>query len=159
MNVLMVDLKKIKTGIVGYGNLGKGVELAVRQNPDMELAAIFTRRSPGQISSEAQGMKLSEVDRFKDEIDVMIRCGGSAKDLPGQSVQLNTRFHTVDSFDTHAKIPEYFEAVNKNARANGTLSLISTGWDPGLFSMARLLGETVLPVGETYTFWGKGLSQ
>lgn len=155
----MDKTRKIKIGIVGYGNLGKGAEHAVRQNPDMELVAIFTRRSPESISSDARIVSMDEAGRFKGKIDVMILCGGSAKDLPEQTIQLNTIFNTVDSFDTHAKIPEYFSAVDKIARTNKTLSLISTGWDPGLFSLMRLLGESVLPSGKTYTFWGKGLSQ
>lgn len=155
----MSNLKKIKIGIVGYGNLGKGAESAVRQNPDMELVAVFTRRSPEHIQSEAKVCPLSDVRQFEGKIDVMLLCGGSAKDLPQQTKQLNSFFNTVDSFDTHARIPEYFSAVDNNARSHGRLSLISTGWDPGLFSLVRLLGECVLPSGKTYTFWGKGLSQ
>lgn len=150
---------KIRIGIAGYGNLGKGAELAVRQNPDMQLVAIFTRRNPESIKSDAKIVSLSDVRQFTNEIDVMLLCGGSAKDLPAQTVQLNALFNTVDSFDTHAKIPEYFAAVDKSAKTNGKLSLISTGWDPGLFSLMRVLAESVLPSGKTYTFWGKGLSQ
>lgn len=155
----MTTSNSIRIGIVGYGNLGKGVELALSQNPDMELAAIFTRRPPESISSKAKVVSTDDAAAYKEEIDVMILCGGSAKDLPKQSITFGKIFNTVDSFDTHAKIPEYFSAVDKNAKAHQTLSLISTGWDPGLFSMARLLGQSVLPEGKDYTFWGKGLSQ
>ncbi|SFI75730.1 diaminopimelate dehydrogenase [Myroides guanonis] len=151
--------KMIKIGIVGYGNLGKGVEMAISQNTDMELTAVFTRRSPESINSKATVYNLSEIENFKGLIDVMILCGGSSKDLPEQVIQISKHFHTVDSFDTHAKIPAYFDEVNRSSTENKTLSLISTGWDPGLFSMARLLGQCVLPQGEDYTFWGKGLSQ
>lgn len=150
---------KIRIGIAGYGNLGKGAELAVRQNPDMQLVAIFTRRNPESINSDTKVVSLSDAGQFTNEIDVMLLCGGSAKDLPEQTAALNALFNTVDSFDTHAKIPEYFAAVDKSAKANGKLSLISTGWDPGLFSLMRVLAESVLPSGKTYTFWGKGLSQ
>lgn len=151
--------KNLKVGIVGYGNLGKGVESAIRQNPDMELVGIFTRRAPGTIDSQANIISISEIEKFKEKIDVMVLCGGSSKDLPEQVLQVSKLFHTVDSFDTHAKIPEYFTKVDQCTRENHTLSLISTGWDPGLFSMARLLGQSVLPEGDEYTFWGKGLSQ
>jgi len=151
--------KLIRIGIVGYGNLGKGVETALSQNPDMELKAIFTRRAPETISSSSKVVSLDDIQKFKDQIDVMILCGGSAKDLPEQSLMVSTHFNTVDSFDTHAEIPKYFEAVDKQATKHGNLSLISTGWDPGLFSMARLLGMSILPEGKEYTFWGKGLSQ
>lgn len=149
----------LRVGIVGYGNLGKGAELAIGQNPDMELVAIFTRRPPDNLNSNSKVVSISQIEDFKDKIDVMILCGGSAKDLPEQVVLISKLFNTVDSFDTHAKIPEYFEQVDAVAKSHNTLSLISTGWDPGLFSMARLLGQSVLPQGEDYTFWGKGLSQ
>lgn len=149
----------LRVGIVGYGNLGKGAELAIRQNPDMELVAIFTRRTPDNINSDSKVVSISHIEDFKDKIDVMILCGGSAKDLPEQAVNVSKLFNTVDSFDTHAKIPEYFKQLDEVTKAHNTLSLISTGWDPGLFSMARLLGQSVLPQGEDYTFWGKGLSQ
>lgn len=149
----------LRVGIVGYGNLGKGAELAIRQNPDMELVAIFTRRAPNELNSDSKVVSISQIEDFKDKIDVMILCGGSSKDLPEQVIQISKLFNTVDSFDTHAKIPEYFEQVDLATKASKTLSLISTGWDPGLFSMARLLGQSVLPDGEDYTFWGKGLSQ
>lgn len=149
----------LRVGIVGYGNLGRGAELAIQQNPDLELVAIFTRRQTTEINTDSKVVSISQIEDFKDKIDVMILCGGSAKDLPEQVVQISKLFNTVDSFDTHAKIPEYFEQVDQASKANGKLSLISTGWDPGLFSMARLLGQSILPEGEDYTFWGKGLSQ
>jgi|SRR5690625_1608387 len=150
---------RIKIGIVGYGNLGKGVEKSLQQNPDMELKAIFSRRSPDYFSTTSNILSMEEIPNFKDKIDVMILCGGSAKDLPVQSLEIAQYFSTVDSFDTHAEIPQYFEAVNKIATQNKNLSLISTGWDPGLFSIIRVLGESILPKGKTYTFWGEGLSQ
>src|SRR5690606_30703899 len=153
----MSDILKI--GIVGYGNLGKGAELAIKQNPDMELVAIFTRRTPADLTAKSKVVSISQIEEFKDIIDVMILCGGSAKDLPEQVVMISKMFNTVDSFDTHAKIPEYFRQVDEASTASGKLSVISTGWDPGLFSMARLLGQSILPQGEDYTFWGKGLSQ
>ena len=149
----------LKIGIVGYGNLGKGVELAIRQNPDLQLAGIFTRRSPETLNTETAVFSIDKIEEFKGKIDVMILCGGSAKDLPEQVTMIAKSFNTVDSFDTHAKIPDYFRQVDNAAKSAGTLSLISTGWDPGLFSIARLLGQSVLPEGENYTFWGKGLSQ
>jgi diaminopimelate dehydrogenase len=146
-------------GIVGYGNLGKGVEMAVKQNPDMELVAIFTRRVPAALDSASKVVAIDQMEFFKGKIDVMILCGGSLKDLPEQVIMVSKMFNTVDSFDTHAKIPAYFKQVDESAGSNKTLSLISTGWDPGLFSLARLLGQSILPQGEDYTFWGKGLSQ
>lgn len=149
----------LRVGIVGYGNLGKGVELAIKQNPDMELVAVFTRRQPGDIGSEAKVVSISEMENYKELIDVMVLCGGSSQDLPEQVLEVSKLFNTVDSFDTHAKIPEYFAKVDENTKVHQTLSLISTGWDPGLFSLARLIGQSVLPEGEDYTFWGKGLSQ
>ena len=155
-------MSKIRIGIVGYGNLGRGVEAAISQNPDTELVAVFTRRDPASvsISSTTAGVYLvDEAQNFKDKIDVMILCGGSATDLPEQVPHFAQWFNTIDSFDTHAKIPEFFDAVDKVAAENGTVSVISVGWDPGLFSLNRLLGEAVLPVGNTYTFWGDGLSQ
>ena len=133
--------------------------MAIAQNPDMELVAIFTRRLPAALSSTSKVVAIDQMKDFKDKIDVMILCGGSLKDLPEQVIMVSKIFNTVDSFDTHAKIPAYFKKVDESARANKKLSLISTGWDPGLFSLARLLGESVLPQGEDYTFWGKGLSQ
>lgn len=153
---------KIRIGVVGYGNLGRGVESAIAQNGDMELAAVFTRRDPQAIillDSRVPVRPLDSIQAFKDEIDVLILCGGSKNDLPQQGPELAAMFNTIDSFDTHAKVPEYFAAVDDAARAGGNTAIISVGWDPGLFSMNRLFGEAVLPQGATYTFWGKGLSQ
>lgn len=154
-------MHKIRIGIVGYGNLGRGVERAISQNPDMELIAVFTRRSPEQltIASSAAKVSIADIESYIDKIDVMILCGGSATDLPEQGPQLAALFHTVDSYDTHAKIPQYYEQVDAAAKAGRHVSIISTGWDPGLFSLNRLLGEAILPEGTTYTFWGKGVSQ
>lgn len=149
----------LRVGIVGYGNLGKGVEMAITQNPDMTLVGIFTRRKPQDIDSKATVIALQDIESYKGKVDVMVLCGGSANDLPEQVSHIASMFNTVDSFDTHAKIPQYFEQVDKVARQSNTLSLISTGWDPGLFSMARLLGQSILPVSQEYTFWGEGLSQ
>ncbi|WP_313801563.1 diaminopimelate dehydrogenase [Cytobacillus sp.] len=154
--------KQIKIGIVGYGNLGKGVVSSIEQSSDMIVEGIFTRRSPESISVNNPNLKvlhISQAEAYKDEIDVMILCGGSATDLPEQGPQFARDFNTVDSFDTHAKIPEYFDSVDKEARENGKTSIISVGWDPGLFSINRLMAEAILPVGETYTFWGNGVSQ
>ncbi|OPA73538.1 diaminopimelate dehydrogenase [Paenibacillus selenitireducens] len=152
----------IKVGIVGYGNLGKGVQKAIAQNPDIELVAIFTRRQPDQLASNVDGVRfehISTAEQFKGIIDVMILCGGSATDLPEQTPVIASMFNTIDSFDTHAKIPEFFNTVDAAAKQAGTLSVISTGWDPGLFSLNRLLAESILPEGKDYTFWGKGVSQ
>lgn len=149
----------IKLGIVGYGNLGRGVELAISQNADMQLVAVFTRRNPASIKSGVPVLPIERVSEFRNKIDVMVLCGGSASDLPQQGPEMAAMFNTVDSFDTHAKIPEYYEKMNRIANENGHLSLISVGWDPGLFSMIRALGESVLPQGVSYTFWGKGVSQ
>lgn len=149
----------LRVGIVGYGNLGKGVEMAIGQNPDMKLVAIFTRRPTVDLETSSNVVSISKIAAFKDRIDVMILCGGSSKDLPEQVTIVSKLFNTVDSYDTHAKIPDYFGQVDEVSRASKTLSLISTGWDPGLFSLSRLLGQSVLPQGEDYTFWGKGLSQ
>jgi len=149
----------ITVGIVGYGNLGKGVEMAIKQNPDLKLEAIFTRRSPENVASGTKMVHISEIEKYKGIIDVMILCGGSATDLPEQGPQFAAMFNTVDSFDTHAKIPEYFAQVDAVARQAGTVSVISTGWDPGLFSLNRMLAEAILPEGKEYTFWGKGVSQ
>ncbi len=151
--------KQIRVGIVGYGNLGRGVELAIAQSKDMVLSAVFTRRDPASIPSKAPAYTIADAERFASEIDVMILCGGSATDLPQQGPEFARMFHTVDSFDRHARIPEYFEDVDAVARPNGKVSVISTGWDPGLFSMNRLLGQAILPEGKEYTFWGKGVSQ
>jgi diaminopimelate dehydrogenase len=149
----------IRIGIVGYGNLGRGVESAITQNPDMTLVGIFSRRDPASIQTKTPAYSIDEVENFKNDIDVMILCGGSATDLPEQGPEFARLFNTVDSFDTHAKIPEYFEQVNAAAEAGGNVSVISTGWDPGLFSLSRLLGQVILPEGVEYTFWGKGVSQ
>ena len=151
---------KIRVGIVGYGNIGKGIEQVIKQNPDIELAAVFTRRTPENLKINTQGVPVYSLDKAEsmtDKIDVMILCGGSSKDLPEQTPKLAALFNTVDSFDTHAKIPEYLEQVNK-AAVNKT-AVISVGWDPGLFSMMRMFTGAVLPDGSTYTFWGHGLSQ
>lgn len=154
-------MSAIRVGIVGYGNLGRGVEYAISQNPDMELVAVFTRRDPStvNIASNASVYWVDDAEKFQNDIDVMILCGGSATDLPEQGPHFAQWFNTIDSFDTHAKIPEFFEAVDAVAQKSGKVSVISVGWDPGLFSLNRILGETVLPVGTTYTFWGDGLSQ
>lgn len=151
----------IKAGIVGYGNLGKGVRKAIAQNPDFELTAVFTRRQPEQMQAEA-GVRfepISELEQYKGKIDIMILCGGSATDLPEQTPAVTAHFNTVDSFDTHAKIPEHFDAVDRVAKQAGTVSVISTGWDPGLFSLNRMMAQAILPEGRDYTFWGKGVSQ
>ncbi|MDU4937581.1 MAG: diaminopimelate dehydrogenase [Clostridium sp.] len=151
---------KIRVGIVGYGNLGKGVRKAINQNADIELEAIFTRREVSKVSENDNLMvHISKIGGFKDKIDVMILCGGSATDLVEQGPMVAEMFNTVDSFDTHAKIPAYFEKMNEVSTASGNLSIISVGWDPGLFSLNRLLGNAVLPNGKDYTFWGKGVSQ
>jgi len=152
----------IRIGIVGYGNLGRGVERSLARNPDMRLVGVFTRRDPASIGTVGPGVpvrRIHELDAMRDEIDVLILCGGSKSDLPEQTPALASRFSVVDSFDTHARIPEHFAAVDAAARAAGTTAVISTGWDPGLFSLQRLYGEAILPQGETYTFWGRGLSQ
>jgi len=154
---------RIRIGIVGYGNLGKGVESAIWQNSgDMELKAVFTRRDPKDIIINTEGVKvlhIKDAAKFKNDIDVMILCGGSATDLPEQGPEFASMFNTIDSFDTHARIPEYFEEMDKIAAANKKISIISVGWDPGMFSLNRLLAEAMLPEGKTYTFWGKGISQ
>ncbi|RST75310.1 diaminopimelate dehydrogenase [Siminovitchia acidinfaciens] len=154
--------RKIRIGINGYGNLGRGVESAIKQNKDMELIAIFSRRDPKSVETLDPSVKvlhISEAEKYKDEIDVMILCGGSATDLPEQGPVFAKLFNTIDSYDTHAKIPEYFAVMDEAAKTGNKTSIISVGWDPGMFSMNRLLGEAILPEGETYTFWGKGLSQ
>lgn len=155
-------MTKIKIGIVGYGNLGKGVKAALKQNSDMELVAIFTRRAVTSIEIPDEKIEIVNIDKvgnYIDNIDVMILCGGSATDLPEQGPYFAKMFNMVDSFDTHAKIPEYFKAVNEAAQEGGKIGAISIGWDPGLFSMNRMLAGAVLPEGEEYTFWGPGLSQ
>ena len=151
-----------RIGILGYGNLGRGVECAIRQNEDMELVAVFTRRDPSTVSiltKTAAVCNISEAADWKDKIDVMILCGGSATDLPEQTPGFAKLFNVVDSFDTHAKIPEHFANVDKEAKANGTVGIISVGWDPGMFSLNRLYAGAILPEGKDYTFWGKGVSQ
>ena len=152
----------IKIGIVGYGNLGRGVECAIRQNPDMELAAVFTRRSPDSLKILTPNVSVVHVDdilSWKGKLDVLIICGGSATDLPKQTPALAEHFNVIDSFDTHAKIPQHFAAVDAAAKAGGNLAVISVGWDPGLFSVNRLYAAAILPEGKDYTFWGRGVSQ
>lgn len=152
----------MRIAILGYGNLGRGVESAIRQSPDAQLVAVFTRRAPESVQLRTPGVPVLHVDRameMKDEIDVMILCGGSATDLPVQTPQFAAHFNVVDSFDTHAKIPAHFAAVDAAAKAGGHVAVISAGWDPGMFSVNRLYGRALLPDGADYTFWGKGLSQ
>ena len=152
----------IRIGIFGYGNLGRGVECALRQNADMELKAVFTRRNPETVRILTEGVPVYHADKaadMKDEIDVMILCGGSATDLPVQTPALAQIFNVVDSFDTHANIPVHFANVDEKAKASGHTAMISVGWDPGLFSLNRLYGSAILPDGKDYTFWGKGVSQ
>ena len=152
----------IRIGIVGYGNLGRGVELALRMNPDMELAAFFTRRLPETLKTLSPEVPVHPMDAlpdFQDQLDVLILCGGSATDLPVQTPACGKLFNVVDSFDTHARIPEHFANCDESAKAGGKVTLISAGWDPGLFSLQRLMGQCILPNGKDYTFWGKGISQ
>lgn len=152
----------VRIGIVGYGNLGRGVELALAHCPDMSLVGIFSRRGPTGVrplNPNVAVHALDRIDEFRERIDVLILCGGSKNDLPQQGPALAAKFNTVDSFDTHAKVPEYFAALDAAARPAQRTALMSIGWDPGLFSLNRLLGEAILPQGQTYTFWGKGLSQ
>lgn len=151
-----------RIGILGYGNLGRGVECAIRQNKDMELAAVFTRRQPADVSiltETAAVANVKDIPDWKDKIDVMILCGGSATDLPEQTPEYAKYFHVVDSFDTHARIPEHFARVDAAAKESGHVGIISVGWDPGMFSLNRLYGNALLPEGSDYTFWGKGVSQ
>ena len=151
----------IKIAIAGYGNLGRGVECAIKQNADMELFGVFTRRSPESVKT-LTGAKVFHIDNildYKNDIDVVIICGGSATDLPVQSPALAEHFNIIDSFDTHAKIPEHFGSVDKSAKKGGNIAMISVGWDPGMFSLNRLYAEAILPEGKDYTFWGKGVSQ
>ncbi|NLD70162.1 MAG: diaminopimelate dehydrogenase [Limnobacter sp.] len=152
----------IRIAIAGYGNLGRGVEAALAHNPDMQLVAVYTRRPPDQLETLRPGTpvhRMEDLAGHAERIDVLILCGGSKEDLPRQGPELAASFNTVDSFDTHARIPDYFAAVDAPARANRRTALISAGWDPGMFSIARVVGEALLPDGATYTFWGKGLSQ
>ncbi len=152
---------KIRIGIAGYGNLGRGVECAIGQNPDMELYGIFTRRNPETVQTltGAKTFSLNDILSHKENIDVLVICGGSATDLPVQTPELVQNFNVIDSFDTHAKIPEHFANVDRAAKASGKIGMISVGWDPGLFSLNRLYAQAVLPEGQDYTFWGKGVSQ
>ncbi len=154
-------MDKIRIGIVGYGNLGRGVQYASAQNADTEVVAVFTRRAPESVRTvlPVKVEKYEDMKNYIGKIDVMILCGGSATDLPAQSAEIAGLFNTVDSFDTHAKIPEYFAALDKSAKAAGHLSAMSIGWDPGLFSLARIYFGSSLADGSTYTFWGKGVSQ
>lgn len=151
----------IRIGILGYGNLGKGIEAGIKYNSDMELVAIFTRRNPEDLKTQTNTKVVSvdEIKKWKDKVDVMILCGGSATDLPVQSPKYASMFNIIDSYDTHAKIPEHFKNVDKIAKENGNVALISCGWDPGAFSLNRLMAESFLPQGNTYTFWGTGVSQ
>lgn len=152
----------IRIGILGYGNLGRGVECAIRQNPDMELKAVFTRRNPESVvvlTREAKVCHVDEAANWAGELDVMILCGGSATDLPVQTPEYAGLFNVVDSFDTHARIPEHFANVDEAAKKGGKVAIISVGWDPGLFSLNRMYANAILPEGKDYTFWGRGVSQ
>lgn len=152
----------IKIGICGFGNIGRGVAAAVKKCSDMELVGVFTRRNPKTLDLKEYGVNayhMNDILSFKDKIDVMILCGGSATDLPSQTPELAKYFNVVDSFDTHANIPTHFKNVDASAKEGGYLGLISTGWDPGMFSLNRAIMESILPNGEDYTFWGKGVSQ
>lgn len=152
---------KIRIGIVGYGNLGRGVECAISHSHDMEIVGVFSRRDPQSVHTltSLPVYHMDELMNKKDDMDVLILCGGSANDLPTQSVELAEHFNIIDSFDTHAKIPEHFARVDEASKKNKNISIISVGWDPGLFSLNRLYGQAILPQGEDYTFWGKGVSQ
>ena len=155
-------MSKIRIGIVGYGNIGRGVEQAIKRNEDMELTAVFTRRDPASVKVATEGAKVVHMDdmlSMKGDVDVMVLCGGSATDLPVMGPEIAANFNTIDSFDTHAKIPEYFANVDKAAKEGNNISIISVGWDPGMFSLNRLYAESILVQGSTYTFWGKGVSQ
>ena len=155
-------MSKIRIGIVGYGNIGRGVEQAIKRNEDMELATVFTRRDPASVKVATEGAKVVHMDdmlSMKGDVDVMVLCGGSATDLPVMGPEIAANFNTIDSFDTHAKIPEYFANVDKAAKEGNNISIISVGWDPGMFSLNRLYAESILVQGSTYTFWGKGVSQ
>ncbi len=152
----------MKIGILGYGNLGKGIECAVKNSPDCELTAVFTRRDPSSVKILTEGVpvyNVADVEKHKDEVDVLIICGGSATDLPKQTPEYAKYFNVIDSFDTHARIPEHFANVDKSAKDFKHTALISCGWDPGMFSLARLYANCILPDGNDYTFWGKGVSQ
>ena len=151
----------IKIGIMGYGNLGRGIEAAICQNDDMELVGVFTRRDPESVKvlTGAKSYNVCELPKMKDEIDVLVICGGSATDLPKQTPEYAKMFNVIDSFDTHAKIPEHFKAVDEAAKSSDHVAMISVGWDPGMFSINRLYAQSILPDGKDYTFWGKGVSQ
>ena len=153
---------KTRIGILGYGNLGRGIECAIKHNDDMELVAVFTRRNPDDVKILTENVKVysvNDVEEFKDKIDVMILCGGSATDLPEQTKKYAEMFNVIDSFDTHAKIPEHFADVDVAAKKSGKIGIISVGWDPGMFSLNRLYANAILTNGSDYTFWGKGVSQ
>jgi diaminopimelate dehydrogenase len=155
-------MDKIRIGIVGYGNIGKSVELAIQQNIDMAPAVISTRRPPQSVKAQTSGLQVDLIDeasKYKDQVDVAILCGGSARDLPEQGPMMAAIFNTVDSYDTHALIPEYFNKLDRISRQAGKIAIISTGWDPGLFSLLRVIENSVLPAGSDYTFWGPGVSQ
>ena len=155
-------MSKTRIGNAGYGNIGRGVEQAIKRNEDMELAAVFTRRDPASVKVATEGAKVVHMDdmlSMKGDVDVMVLCGGSATDLPVMGPEIAANFNTIDSFDTHAKIPEYFANVDKAAKEGNNISIISVGWDPGMFSLNRLYAESILVQGSTYTFWGKGVSQ
>lgn len=154
--------QSIRVGIVGYGNLGRGVQTALGLSPDLELVGVYTRRDPLSVTTvepDTPVFAITDLDERRDDIDVLILCGGSRNDLPEQTPELASRYTVVDSYDNHAHIPEHFAAVDAAAREAGTTAVISTGWDPGVFSLNRLMGEAILPQGDTYTFWGRGLSQ
>ena len=154
--------EQIRIGILGYGNLGKGVECAIKQNPDMKLTAVFTRRAPESLKILTEGVPVypaADAAAHADEVDVLILCGGSATDLPTQTPEMAKYFNVIDSFDTHARIPEHFANVDAAANENGNIAVISCGWDPGMFSLNRLYANCILPQGNDYTFWGKGVSQ
>ena len=152
-------MSKIQIGIVGYGNLGRGVEVGLNKHSDMELVGIFSRRDPKILDTNSPAYSIDDILEFKEKINVLVLCGGSKSDIPKQGPELIEHFNTVDAYDTHAQIPEYFEKMNGIAKDNKNVSVISTGWDPGLFSMNRLIQEAILPAGDTYTFWGSGVSQ
>ena len=152
----------IRIGILGYGNLGRGVECAIKHNPDLELVAVFTRRAPETVkilTETAAVYSVNDAEKMKDKIDVLIICGGSATDLPKQTPEYAKMFNVIDSFDTHARIPEHFDSVDAAAKESGHIGIISVGWDPGMFSLNRLYAESILVQGSTYTFWGIGVSQ
>lgn len=154
-----ITMNNIRIGIVGYGNLGRGVEVGLNNHPDMELVGIFSRRDPETLDTTSPTYALDDILDFTDKIDVLILCGGSKTDIPTQGPALAEHFNTVDAYDTHALIPEYYKKMDKIAQENENVAVISTGWDPGLFSMNRLIQEAILPTGDTYTFWGRGVSQ